>query len=180
MAVLAVVIAAGFDPRLVAVNANGPPAAPKVIFCTATVATVAVFTALLIVQVIFAAAKTLAAGMVSTLPATEPKLAGFPVTAEFASVQVPAVAVKLVAGVSVIATAVLNAVTLIAVGDAGVAIPAPVVVIAVGFEAKFVAANENGPPIAAVVIFCKATVAVLGVFVNVHAMASPYTVEPKL
>ena len=32
VAVLAVVIAAGFDARLVAVKVNGPPAAPKVIF----------------------------------------------------------------------------------------------------------------------------------------------------
>lgn len=45
--------------------------------------------------------------MVKTLPVSEPKLAGFPVMAEFASVQVAAVALKLVAGVSVIVTAVL-------------------------------------------------------------------------
>jgi hypothetical protein len=173
VAVLAVVIDAGFDARFVAVNANGPPAAPKVIFCTATVATVAVFTALVIVQLIFAAASTFAAGIVSTFPASEPKLAGFPVIAEFASVQVAAVAVKLVAGVSVIATAVLNAVTLMAAGEAGVATPAPVVVMAVGLDAKLVAVKVNGPPIAAVVIFCNATVAVFGVFVNVQAMASP-------
>ena len=170
---LAVVIEAGLDARFVAVNANGPPAAPNVIFCTATVATVAVLTALVIVQVILAAAKTLAAGIVSTLPESEPKLAGFPVIAEFASVQLAAEAVKLLAGVSVIVTAVLKAVTLIAVGEVGVATPAPVVVMAVGFDARFVAANVNGPPIAAVVIFCKATVAVLGVLVNVHEIASP-------
>jgi hypothetical protein len=167
------VMEAGFDARFVAVNVNGPPAAPKVIFCTATVATEAVFTALVIVQVILAAAKTLAAGMVSTLPARDPKLAGFPVMAEFASVHVAAVAVKLEAGVSVIVTAVLNVVTLIAVGVVGVATPAPVVVIAAGFEAKFVATNVNGPPIAPVVIFCKVTVAGLGVLVNVHEIASP-------
>ena len=173
MAVLAVVIDAGFDARFVAVYANGPPAAPKVIFWTATVATVAVFTALVIVQVIFAAASTLAAGMVNTLPASEPKLAGFPVIAELASLQVAAVAVKLAAGVSVIVTAVLNAVTLMAAGDDGVATPAPIVVMEAGFEARLVAVNANGPPIAAVVIFCRATVAVLGVLVKVQAIASP-------
>ena len=50
MAVLAVVMAAGFDVRFVAVNVNGPPAAPNVIFWTATVATLAVLTALVMVH----------------------------------------------------------------------------------------------------------------------------------
>ena len=130
-------------------------------------------TALVIVQVILAAARILAAAMVNTLPASEPKLAGLPVIAALASAQLAAAAVKFVAGVSVMATAVLNAVTLMAAGEDGVATPAPVVVMAMGFEAKLVAVNVNGPPIAAVVIFCSATVAVFGVFVNVHAIASP-------
>ena len=77
-------------------------------------------TALVRVQLIFAAARTLAAGMVITLPANVPKLAGLPVMAALASVQVTAVAVKLVAGVSVIVTAVLKAVMLMAAGEAGV------------------------------------------------------------
>ena len=93
--------------------------------------------------------------------------------AEFTSVQVAAVALKFVAGVSVIVTAVLKAVTLIAVGDAGVAVLAAVVVIAVGLEAKLVAVKVKDPPIAAVVIFCNATVAGLAVFVKVQEMASP-------
>ena len=101
------VMAAGFDARFVAVNVNGPPAAPNVTFWSATVATVAVLTALVMVQRICAAARTLVAGMVNTLPAREPKLTGFPVMAEFASVQVAAVALKLAAGVSVMVTAVL-------------------------------------------------------------------------
>ena len=67
----------------------------------------AVLTALVRVQVICAAARILAAGMVSTLPASEPKLAGLPVTAALASVHVTADAMKLAAGVSVIVTAVL-------------------------------------------------------------------------
>lgn len=50
---------------------------------------------------------------------------------------------------------------------------AAVVVMAVGFDAKLVAAKVNGPPMAAVVIFCRLTVAVFGVLVNVHAIASP-------
>lgn len=107
MPTVAVVMAAGTAFKLVAVKVKGPPAAPRVIFCTATVAAVAVLNVLVKVQVICAAANTLAAGMVSTLPAKLPKLAAFPVTAEFASVQVALDAVKLVAGVSVTVTAVL-------------------------------------------------------------------------
>ena len=101
------VIAAGVEDKLVALKVNGPPAAPSVVFCSATVAVLAVLTVLVKMQLICAAAKTLAAGMVSTLPASVPKLAGFPVTAELASVQVAAVAEKLAAGVSVTVTAVL-------------------------------------------------------------------------
>ena len=173
MPAVAVVIAAGAEARFVEVNVNGPPADPRVVFCTATVAAVAVLTVLVMVQVIFAAASTLAAGIVNTLPTSVPKLAGFPVMAALASVQVAAVAVKFVAGVSVMVTAVLNAVTLIAVGAAGVAVLGDVVVIAAGAEARFVAANVKGPPMALAVIFCKATVAVLGVFVNVQVTESP-------
>ena len=128
---------------------------------------------MVMVQLICAAAKTLTAGMVNTLPANVPKLAGFPVTAELASVQDTAVALKFAAGVSVIVTAVLNAVTLMAVGTAGVAVPADVVVMAVGLEARFVAVKLNGPPIALVVIFCNFTVAVFGVFVKTQFIASP-------
>ena len=92
---------------MVAENVKGPPAAPVVIFCKAIVAEVGVLTVLVNVQVICAAAKTLAAGTVKTLPARVPKLAGLPVTAAFASVQLAADAVKFAAGVSVTVTAVL-------------------------------------------------------------------------
>lgn len=125
------------------------------------------------VQVICAAATMLAAGMVITLPAKVPKLAGFPVIAALASVQVTADAVKFVAGVSVMVTAVLKAVTLMAVGAAGVGVFVTVVVIALGAEAKLVAVKVNGPPMALDVIFCNATVAGLAVLVNVHAIESP-------
>jgi hypothetical protein len=50
--------------------------------------------ALVKVQVICAAGKTFAAGMVSNKPETAPKEAGLPVTAELASVQLAAVKVK--------------------------------------------------------------------------------------
>ena len=53
------------------------------VFCKLTVAG---FAALVKVQVICAAGKTLAAGIVSNNPLSPPKLAGLPVTAEFASV----------------------------------------------------------------------------------------------
>lgn len=58
-------------------------------------------------------------------------------------------------------------------GDAGVAVLAAVVVIAVGLEAKLVDVKVKGPPIAADVIFCNATVAGLGVLVKVQEIASP-------
>jgi hypothetical protein len=169
----AVVIAAGAEARFVDVKVNGPPADPKVVFCTATVAAAAVFTEFVMVQVILAAATTLMAGMVTTLPASVPKLAGLPVMAEFASVQLAALAEKLAAGVSVIVTAVLKAVTLIAVGTAGVAVLGDVVEIAAGADARLVAAKLNGPPMAPDVIFCKATVAGLAVLVKVQEIASP-------
>lgn len=173
MPALDVVMGAGAKVRLVATNVNGPPAAPMVIFLTATVAAVAVFTVLVRVQRICAAATTFAAGMVTTLPAKVPKLAGFPVTAEFASVQLTDVAVNFVPGFSVIVTAVFNVVTLIAVGDAGVAVFTAEVVIDAGAEARFVAVYVKAPPIAPTVTFCRATVAAFAVLVNVHVMASP-------
>ena len=168
-----VVMAAGVDARLVDVNVNGPPAEPSVIFWTATVAATAVLTVLVSVQEIFAAATTLAAGMVITLPTRVPKLAGLPVTAELVSVHVAALAVKFVAGVSVIVTAVFKADALMAVGEAGVAVPVAVVVTEGGLEARFVEAKVKGPPMAPVVIFCKVTVAALGVLVKMQAIASP-------
>ena len=107
MPAVAVVMAGGVEFKLVDVNVKGPPAAPNVIFSTATVAAVAVLKVFVKVHEICAAANTLAAGMVSTLPARLPKLPGLPVTAELASVQVALDAVKLVATVSVTVTAVL-------------------------------------------------------------------------
>jgi ribosomal protein S28E/S33 len=177
--VLAVVIATGAVARFVAENVKAPPAEPSVVFCTATVAAFT-FSALVIVQVICAAAKTLAAGIVSTLPASVPKLAGLPVIAAFASEHDAADAAKLVAGVSVIVTAVLNAVTLMVVGAAGVAVLVEVVVIAAGADARLVAENVKGPPMAPDVIFCNATVAGFAVLVKVQAIESPYDVDPKL
>ena len=130
-------------------------------------------TALVRVHLICAAATTFAAGIVITLPTSVPKLAGLPVLAALASLHVNAVAAKFVAGVSVIVTAVLKAVTLMTVGEAGVAVLAAVVVMAVGLEAKLVDEKVNGPPMAAVVIFCKVTVVVWGVLVNVQVTPSP-------
>jgi hypothetical protein len=170
--VLAVVMPAGVDARFVTVNVNGPPADPSVVFCNVTVAAFT-FKVLVIVQVICAAATTLAGGTVSTLPMSAPKLAGFPVTAELASVQLAAVAVKFVAGVSVKVTAVLKAGTVLATGAAGVAVLAVVVVMAAGAAAKLATANVKGPPIAPTVIFFNATVAGFAVFVKLHAMESP-------
>ena len=125
------------------------------------------------VQEICAAATTLAAGMVSTLPVSVPKVAGLLVTAALASVQLAVVAVKLGARVSVMVTAVFKVVTLLVVGEAGVGVAADVVVIAAGFVTRFVDAKLNGPPTAPMVIFWIATVAGFGVLVKLHAIASP-------
>lgn len=91
VATAAVVMAGGTADRLVAVKLNVPAAKPVVIFWMATVGIIA---ALVKVQVIWAAGKTLAAGMVSKRPLSVPKLAGFPVTPELASVQVAVVKVN--------------------------------------------------------------------------------------
>jgi hypothetical protein len=80
----AVVMFVGADARFVAANVNGPPKKPSVVFFKAKVVGLA---ALVKVQAICAAGKTLAAGIVSNWPTSPPKLAGLPVTAEFASVQ---------------------------------------------------------------------------------------------
>lgn len=167
------VMAGGDDERFVAANVNGPPADPRVVFCMATVAAAAVLIVLVRMQLIFAAASTLVAGIVMTLPESDPKLAGFPVTAALASLHVALVAVKFAAGVSVMVTAVLKAVTLIAVGTAGVGVLVAVVVIAGGADARFVAVKVNDPPIAPTVLFCSVTVAVLGVLVKTHDTESP-------
>lgn len=63
--------------------------------------------------------------------------------------------------------------TVIAVGDAGVATPLELVVIFAGLLAKFVCVNVKGPPAAPNVTFLMATVAGSGVLVNVHEIASP-------
>lgn len=60
-----------------------------------------------------------------------------------------------------------------AAGATGVAVLADVVVMAAGFDARLVAANVNGPPMAPEVILRTATVAGLGVFVKVQAIESP-------
>lgn len=95
---VAVVMAAGAADKLATEKLNGPPATLVVVFRMATVAGTAV---LVMMQVICAAGKTLAADTESTAPAKLPKLAGFPVKPEFASVQVADVAVKLAVTVSV-------------------------------------------------------------------------------
>ena len=57
-----------------------------------------------------------------------------------------------------------------AVGDAGVAVPAATVVILPGFEAMLVAVKVNGPPKEPVVIFCSASVGGLGALVKVQTI----------
>ncbi len=77
-------------------------------------------TVLVIVQVIWAFARTLVAGIVSTVPANVPKLpAGLPEAAAFPSVQLAAVRVKLGTTGSVMVTAVPVAAAKIGAGTAG-------------------------------------------------------------
>ena len=103
-----VVIAAGTAERLATAKLNGPPAPPVVTFLTATVAATAVLVKL---QLIWAAGKIFAAGIVSVVPLSEPKLAGFPVTAEFASLHVAALGLKLPLAASVTCTCAFTVVT---------------------------------------------------------------------
>ena len=109
-----VVVIPLIDPvRLVAEKVNGPLAAPVVIFCTATVG-IAGLAILLNVQVIWALARTLAAGTVKTVPANTPKVpTGFPDAAALASVHEAELIEKFAANASVIVTAVPLALTVI-------------------------------------------------------------------
>lgn len=110
VAVLAtvVVILAGADARFVTVNVKGPPNAPEVIFCKANVAGLGV---LVKVHRIFAKGFRLVAGTVITLPASVPKLAGFPVVMALVSVQVPVDTLKLLLAASVNVTGLRMLVT---------------------------------------------------------------------
>ena len=130
-------------------------------------------TVFVIVQVICALARILVAGIVSTVPTNVPKLpAGLPEAAAFASVQLAAVSVKLATAGSFIVTAVPAALAKIGAGTAGYAVAVLAVVMAAGFDARFVAVNVNGPPAAPNVIFWTATVATLAVLTAlVHLQA---------
>ena len=86
----AVVMAAGAEARFTTVKVKGPPATVLVVFCTATVAGIS---ALVKIQLICAAGKTFAAGIVSSRPVSVPKLPALPVTAALASVQLAVVKV---------------------------------------------------------------------------------------
>ena len=98
MPAVVVVILAGVPARFVAVKLKGPPGNPVVIFWIATRG-MAGLTILANVHVIWALARTLVAGMVSTLPESVPKLPpGLPEAAAFPSRQLADVIVKLVPG----------------------------------------------------------------------------------
>jgi hypothetical protein len=103
-----VVMAAGVAARLVTENVKGPPKALTVVFCSASVGGLGAFVK---VQTILAKGTRFAVGMVMTLPAKLPKLAGFPEVAELVSVQVPLDKLKLVLAASVNVTGVVMFVT---------------------------------------------------------------------
>lgn len=101
---------------------------------------------------------TLAGGIVKTLPVSVPMLPELPVIALLASVQLADPMAKVAGDVSVSVTAVPTVVTLIAVGEAGVAIPTATVVMPAGELARLVCAKVKAPPTPPVVIFCTLTV----------------------
>ena len=145
-----VVTLGGLEAKLVAVNMNGPPKEPAVIFCKLSVAGLGV---LVKVQTILAKGFRLVARMVIVLPANVPKLAGFPVVPELVSVHVPVDRLKFVLAASVKVTGLMMFVTELLFTVAGAAVPATVVVIFGGVPARLVAMNVNGPPARPVVIF---------------------------
>ncbi len=151
MAAATVVIFAGFEARFVAVNVNGPPKDPVVIFCSVRVAGLG---ALVKVQTIFAKSFKLVAGIVMTLPAKVPKVPdGLPDVPELVSVQVPVDRLKLVLAASVKVTGLALLVTVLLTSVTGAGVPAVVVVILGGVPVRLVAAKVNGPPGKPVVIF---------------------------
>lgn len=150
VAAATVVMFVGLDAKFVAMNVNGPPKEPVVIFCKANVAGLG---ALVKVQMIFEKSFRLVAGTVITLPTKVPKLAGFPVVPEFVSVQAPLESVKLALTASVKVTGLALLVTVLFIGATGAAVPAAVVVMFGGRPVKFVAVKLKGPPANPVVIF---------------------------
>ena len=159
VAAATVVIFAGFEIKFVAVNENGPPNDPAVIFCNATVGGLG---ALVKVHTIFAKSFKLMAGTVIVLPAKVPKLAGFPDVPEFVSVQTPVDNVKFALADSVKATGLALLVTVLLIGVTGAAVQADMVVILGGVPVKLVDVKMKGPPETAVVIFCIATTGMAG------------------
>lgn len=114
-----VVMLAGAPAKLVAEKLNGPPATTVVIFCMATKG-MAGFTMLVNVQVIWALARILVAGIVRTVPASVPNVpTGLPDAAALPSEQLAEVIEKFVATVSVIVTAVPVALARIGVVTVG-------------------------------------------------------------
>ena len=128
--------------------------------------------ALVKVQVICAAGSTLAAGMASSRPVSVPKVPTLPVTAELASVQLALVIVNRALAPSEICTTEFKVVTLIAVGEAGAGVPAVIVVMLAGAEARFATAKVKGPPGAPVVVFRTATVAGIAVLVMMQLICA--------
>lgn len=147
----AVVVMLGNTPaKFVAVNVNGPPKDPAVIFCKASVGG---FGALVKVQTIFENSFRFTAGTVMVLPANAPKLAGLPVVPAFVSVQAPLDKVKLVLAASVKVTGLALLDTVLLIGVTGAAVPAVAVVMFGGKPVRFVAVKLNGPPAIPVVTF---------------------------
>ena len=116
-------------------------------------ATVGVLAAFVNVQIILANGFRLTAGIVTTLPAKLPKLAGLPVVPEFVSVQVALVMLKLLLAASVSVTGFAVVVTVTGAGVVGAGVPAVTVVIPFMVPVKLVAVKVKGPPAAPVVIF---------------------------
>ena len=96
------------EARFVAVKVNGPPNPPDVIFCKANVGG---FGVLVKVHTIRAKVLKFTTGTVITLPASVPKLAGFPEVAALVSMQTPLLRLKLLFAASVNVTGLRMLVT---------------------------------------------------------------------
>ena len=135
--------------------------------------------ALVKTQVMSAPNTTRAAAMVTAAPVPVATGVGLPVTPALASVQVTPFETQASEKLSVMLTAVETVVTLMAVGEAGVAVPAAAVVMAAGVLARLVTVKLKGPPAPPVVIFWTRTTGIL-LLVKVQTMFAVAAVAAAL
>ena len=138
-----VVIDDGVEARLLLLAKAKVVKPPRDFFWNNTEARVAVT-----IQVKSEPVAELAAGTVNNWPENVPKVPVLPVKAELASLQLTAVSAQFELGTAMLTVIAVPTVdTLIGAGDAGVAVPIVLVVIALGVVARFVAADGENVPV---------------------------------